>query len=433
MTRFLRSTDATFAHDYARLIAHRGERLDEAEIGARETVSDVRKRGVEAILELTAKYDGITLKADELRVTPAEVQRAYEACPKDLIGALEEAAQRIKIFHEKERPQDGGYVDSQGVALGWRWTPVDSAGLYAPGGKAAYPSSVLMNAVPAKAAGVKRIAMATPPGKISENPAILAAAKVAGVDEIWKIGGAQAIAALAYGAGALKACDVVVGPGSAPVAAAKKLVFGDVGVDSIAGPSEVFILCDGTVDPRWIAADLMAQAEHDEDAQAVLFTQDEAFAQKVSDAVEAMLAANDAGASARDSWQRYGAIVLVDSMAEAAVLSDKAAPEHVQIACRDADKIGALVRHAGAIFLGAHAPEALGDYVAGPSHVLPTGRRGRFASGLTTQTFMKRTSLIAADAKAVRAIGPAAARIADAEGLPAHARSVRLRLERNSS
>lgn len=433
MTRFLRSTEASFAHDYARLIAQRGERLDEAEAGAREIVAAVRARGLAAVLELTAKHDGLELQADELRVTPEEIQRAFDACPKDLIAALEAAAQRIRIFHERERPQDGGFVDSQGVALGWRWTPVDAAGLYAPGGKAAYPSSVLMNAVPAKAAGVARIAMATPPGKVSENPAILAAAKIAGVDEIWKIGGAQAIAALAYGAGPLKACDVVVGPGSAFVAAAKKIVFGDVGVDSIAGPSEVFILCDGSVDARWIAADLMAQAEHDADAQSILFTQDEGFARAVAQAVEAMLAAGEAGASARESWTRYGAIVLVDSMAEAAVLSDKAAPEHVQIACNEAQRIGALVRHAGAVFLGAHAPEALGDYIAGPSHVLPTGRRGRFASGLATQTFMKRTSLIAADAKAMRAIGPAAARIADAEGLPAHARSVRLRLERNSS
>ncbi len=432
MTRLLRSTDASFHHDYARLIAHRGERIDEAEAAAREIVAAVRARGVDAILELTAKYDGLALKAEDLRVTPQEIERAYNACPKDLLAALELAAQRIRMFHDKERPQNGGYVDHQGLALGWRWTPVDSAGLYAPGGLAAYPSSVLMNAVPAKAAGVQRIAMATPPGKLFENPAILAAAKIAGVDEIWKIGGAQAIAALAYGAGALHACDVVVGPGSAPVAAAKKIVFGDVGVDSIAGPSEVFILCDGGVDPRWIAADLMAQAEHDPDAQSVLFTQDEAFATAVAQAVDAMIAAGDAGASARESWDRYGAIILVDSMVEAAVLSDKAAPEHVQIATADAERISGLIKHAGAIFLGAHVPEALGDYVAGPSHVLPTGRRGRFASGLTTQTFMKRTSLIAGDAKAVRAIGPAAARIADAEGLPAHARSVRLRLEQNS-
>lgn len=432
MSKILLSTDPGFGFAYERLIAERGERLDKAEDGARETVRKVRAGGMQALLELTAKFDGVVLAADEMRVSASEIQRAYEACPRDLIAALEKAAERIRVFHEKERPQDGSYKDAEGVTLGWRWTPVDAAGLYAPGGLAAYPSSVLMNAVPAKAAGVKRVAMATPPGKLFENPAILAAAKIAGVDEIWKIGGAQAIAALAYGAAPLEATDVVVGPGNAYVAAAKKIVFGDVGIDSIAGPSEVFIISDGKIDPRWIAADLLAQAEHDSDAQSLLFTTDSDFAEAVLKAVEAQISAGGAGQSARASWERYGAIILVETLEEACAQANKGAAEHVQIACENAEALAKLVTHAGAIFLGAHAPEALGDYVAGPSHVLPVGRRARFSSGITTQTFMKRTSLIAADADAVRAIGPAAARIADSEGLPAHALSVRLRLEQNS-
>jgi histidinol dehydrogenase len=428
MTRLLDAGAPDFPAAYTRLIAERGQRLDAAEKGAREIVSRVRAEGVAAVLDFTKRFDKLTLTASELRVTAEEIDRAYAACPTDLIEAMQLSAARIAAFHERERPHDGGFTDAEGVTLGWRWNAVDSAGLYAPGGLAAYPSSVLMNAIPAKAAGVKRLAMATPPGRVMENPAILAAAKIAGVDEIWKIGGAQAIAALAYGAGALKPCDVVVGPGRDYVAAAKKIVFGDVGVDAIAGPSEVFILCDGSIDPRWIAADLMAQAEHDEDAQSVLFTTDRAFAEKVAAAVEAQLAAGQAGASARASWERHGAIVLVGDLADAAALINQAAPEHVQIAAAEPDRLAALIRHAGAIFLGAFAPEALGDYVAGPSHVLPTARASRFSAGVSTYTFMKRTSLIGADAKAAAAIGPAAARMADAEGLPAHALSVRLRL-----
>ncbi len=428
MSRLLSTTATDFSQAFAALLQGRGEALDAAENAARAIAKDVRARGVQAILELTARFDGLILRADELRVTPAEIQRAYDACPSDLIAALEQAAERVHLFSEREKPQDGSYVDAQGVHLGWRWTPVDAAGLYAPGGLAAYPSSVLMNAAPAKAAGVKRIAMATPPAKIAENPAILAAAKIVGVDEIWKIGGAQAIAALAYGAAPLLPTDVVVGPGNAFVTAAKKIVFGDVGVDSLAGPSEVFIISDGNVDPAWIAADLLAQAEHDADAQALLFTTDKAFAERVLAAVEAQLQAGEAGNSARTSWERYGAVIVTRSLEEACALANQGAAEHVQIAAEYPEKYAALVTHAGAIFLGINAPEALGDYVAGPSHVLPIGRRARFASGIMTQTFMKRTSLIGASAEAVRAIGPAAARIADAEGLPAHAASVRARL-----
>jgi histidinol dehydrogenase len=428
MTRFLLTSDPGFGFEYNRLIAARGEKLDAAEDAVRTVIAAVRLRGVDAVLEYAAKFDGLLMKAGDLRVTSAEIDRAFAQCPPDLIASLEHAAKRIAAFHDKERPSDGRYTDEDGVTLGWRWTPVDSAGLYAPGGLAAYPSSVLMNAIPAKAAGVKRVAMVTPPGKLFENPAILAAAKIAGVDEIWKIGGAQAIAALAYGAGDLQPTDVVVGPGNAYVAAAKKIVFGDVGIDSIAGPSEVFILCDGEADPQWIAADLMAQAEHDSDAQSILFTNSIAFGQKVADEVEKLIAGNRVGASARASWEAFGAVVFVNSMEEAAQLATQGAPEHVQIVAKDAERLAALVPHAGAVFLGAHAPEALGDYIAGPSHVLPTGRRARFSAGVSTYTFMKRSSMIGATAAAIGKIGPAAARIADAEGLPAHALSVRLRL-----
>ena len=428
MTRFLNASDADFAQAYQRLLGARGDKIDGADEAVREIVTGVKTRGIAAVLEYIARFDGMALKASELRVTSDEIDRAFAACPAHLIKALEQAAARIAAFHDKERPTDGRYIDEAGVTLGWRWTPVDGAGIYAPGGLAAYPSSVLMNVIPAKAAGVKRIAMATPPGKLFDNPAILAAAKIAGVTEIWKIGGAQAIAALAYGAGDLLPTDVVVGPGNAFVAAAKKMVYGDVGIDSIAGPSEVFILCDGEADPRWIAADLMAQAEHDADAQSILFTTDRAFGEKVAAEVEKLIASNMTGQSARASWDTNGAIIITRSMEEAAALASRGAPEHIQIAARDAEKLAALVPHAGAIFLGAHAPEALGDYVAGPSHVLPTGRRARFSGGVSTYTFMKRSSIIGADARAVAAIGPAAARIADAEGLPAHALSVRLRL-----
>lgn len=417
-----------FADAYARLIRTRGERLDGAEEMVRPILADVRTRGVEAVLDYAKRFDGVDLRADDLRVSAAEIDEAVSACAPEVLRALETAADRIALFHERQRPRDETFIDAHGVTLGWRWTPVDAAGLYAPGGRAAYPSAVLMNAVPARVAGVSRLAMMTPPGRLLDNPAILAAAKIAGVTEVWRVGGAQAIAALAFGAGPIAACDVVVGPGNSYVAAAKKLVFGDVGVDSIAGPSEVFIVADASVDPKWIAADLLAQAEHDPDAQSVLFTADAAFADAVAAAVEDDLAAGRAGACARESWDGYGAIILLDRAEDAAALIDMAAPEHVQLALADAAPLAAKVRHAGALFLGAYAPEALGDYVAGPNHVLPTGRRARFASGLSTLTFMKRTTIIGASLPGVRAIGGAAARLADSEGLPAHARSVRLRL-----
>jgi histidinol dehydrogenase len=429
MGQLLRLSDPGFETAYARLLSERGDRLDAAEIVAREIALAVRERGVEAILELTAKLDGLVLKADKLRVSDAERRRARAACAPDVIAALELAAARIHDYHMRQRPEDARWEDAQGITLGWRWSAVDAAGIYAPGGLAAYPSSVLMNAIPAKAAGVVRLVMATPPGKLMENPSILAAADIAGVDEIWTIGGAQAIAALAYGAGPLARCDVVVGPGNAYVAAAKKVVFGDVGVDAVAGPSEVFVIADASAPAAWLAADLLAQAEHDQDAQAVLFTDDAAHGEAVRAAVERQLSRGEAGPSARASWERHGAVIIVDKLSDACPLIDRAAPEHVQIATADPDMLARQIRHAGAIFLGIYAPEALGDYVAGPSHVLPTLRAARYASGVSVLTFMKRTTLIGASAAGVRAVGAEAARLADAEGLPAHARSVRVRLE----
>jgi histidinol dehydrogenase len=429
MARLLRTTDPDFTARYASLIAARGARLDAAEASARETIEAVKRDGVAALLRFARQFDGLEMDAAALRVSEDERRRAREACAPETLAALETAARRILAFHARQRPEDVQWTDEAGVRLGWRWTAVDSVGLYAPGGRAAYPSSVLMNALPAKAAGVRRIAMATPPGRLRKNPAILAAADIAGVDEIWAIGGAQAIAALAYGAGDLAPCDVVVGPGNAYVAAAKKLVMGDAGIDTLAGPSEVFILADGSAPAAWLAADLLAQAEHDEDAQSILFTPLGSLAAAVIAEVERSLAAGEAGPSARASWERHGAIVLVDRLEDAAPLIDMAAPEHVQIAAEGAETLAARIRHAGAIFLGVHAPEALGDYVAGPSHVLPTGRAARHSSGVSVHSFLKRTTLIGASADAANAIGPAAALLADSEGLPAHARSVRLRLK----
>lgn len=429
MARLMRLNDPGFRDAYDALIRRRGARLDAAEAAVREIVESVRREGMAAVQRYTRQFDGIDLAANAVRVSASDRRSARAACKTETVAALELAAERILAFHERQVPEDARWIDAQGVTLGWRWSAADSVGLYAPGGLAAYPSSVLMNALPAKAAGVKRIAMATPPARIKDNPAILAAADVAGIEEIWAIGGAQAIAALAYGAGDLAACDVVVGPGNAYVAAAKKIVFGDAGVDAVAGPSEVFILADTSAPPAWLAADLMAQAEHDAVAQAVLFTTDAAHGAAVAAEVEQILETGDAGAGAEASWRDHGAIILCDSLADAAPFVNMAAPEHVQIAAENAELLSRLIRHAGAIFLGIHAPEALGDYLAGPSHVLPTARAARYASGVNVNTFLKRTTIIGATADGVNAIGPAAAALADSEGLPAHARSVRLRLK----
>lgn len=395
----------------------------------REIIAKVRAEGMEAVKAYTAKLDHFKLTDENLRVTAGEIDRAEAACDADDLKALDFAAARIRAYHEKQLPEDVRYTDDAGVTLGWRWTSVDAAGLYAPGGRAAYPSSVLMNAIPAKVAGVKRLTMVTPAPKGEMNPLVLAAAKRAGIDEIYRIGGAQAVAALACGAGPIKPVDVIVGPGNAYVAEAKRQVFGTVGIDSVAGPSEILVVADGKNDPHWIAADLLSQAEHDPSSQSVLITNDADFANKVVAAVDGQLSASPRREIAEAAWNYNSAIIVVASLDDAPALVDAIAPEHLELAVNDPEPLLKKVRHAGAIFLGRYAPEAVGDYVAGPDHVLPTARAARYASGLSVLDFMKRTSIIGCDEAALRKLGPQAARLADAEGLPSHAKSVRVRLK----
>ncbi len=429
MTRLLSASAPDFQTQYQALLQTRGDAVDGVEGRVAAILADVKARGFNALAELSQKFDDFALTPETVRVSPAQVDAAIKACDPTVVKALELAAQRISDYHVRSKPEDARWVDPQGVTLGWRWTPVDAAGLYAPGGLAAYPSSVLMNALPAKAAGVQRLVMMTPPTRLAENPAILGAAKIAGIDEIYGVGGAQAIAAMAFGADPIAKVDVIAGPGNAWVSTAKKLVFGTVGIDSVAGPSEVFIIADALNDPDIIAADLLAQAEHDAVAQSILFTDDANFGQRVMDAVAGMLAHGEAGPEAAISWPAYGAVIVVDRLEDAVALSDQGAPEHLQIATDDPDELASLVRHAGAIFLGRHAPEALGDYLAGPNHVLPTGGRARWASGLSTHMFMKRTTLMGTGLEGLAAIGPAGVSLAIAEGLPAHAASIALRLK----
>jgi histidinol dehydrogenase len=429
MTRLLSASAPDFQTQYQALLQTRGDAVDGVEGRVAAILADVKARGFNALAELSQKFDDFVLTSETVRVTAAQVDAAIKACDPTVVKALELAAQRISDYHVRSKPEDARWVDPQGVTLGWRWTPVDAAGLYAPGGLAAYPSSVMMNALPAKAAGVARLVMMTPPTRLAENPAILAAAKIAGIDEIYGVGGAQAIAAMAYGADPIAKVDVIAGPGNAWVSTAKKLVFGTVGIDSVAGPSEVFIIADALNDPTIIAADLLAQAEHDAVAQSILFTDDAAFGQRVLDAVAGMIARGQSGPEAAVSWPAYGAVIVVDRLEDAVALSDQGAPEHLQIATDDPDALASLVRHAGAIFLGRHAPEALGDYLAGPNHVLPTGGRARWASGLSTHMFMKRTTLMGTGLEGLAAIGPAGVSLATAEGLPAHAASIALRLK----
>lgn len=391
-------------------------------------VADVRQRGDAALIDYTAKFDRFALSPETMRITVAEVDAAVAQVSPETMQALETAAERIRAFHEKQLPADLDFTDDAGLRLGYRWTAVQAAGLYVPGGTAAYPSSVLMNALPARVAGVERLAMVVPTPDGVLNPLVLAAARLAGVDEIFRIGGAQAVAALAYGTESIAPVDKIVGPGNAYVAAAKRQVFGQVGIDMIAGPSEILVIADGDNDPAWIAADLLSQAEHDTAAQAILITDDAAFADAVVKAVDGHLATLPRTATAAESWKTFGAVILVPSLADAPALTDCIAPEHLEIAAEGADDLAGRIRNAGAIFLGRHAPEAVGDYVAGPNHVLPTARSARFSSGLGVLDFMKRTSMIHCDAEGLRAIGPAAIALAQAEGLEAHALSIAIRL-----
>jgi len=416
-----------FAAAFDRLV-EAGRETDIAVAGqVREIIADVARGGDAALAALTLKYDRIDLGEAGIEVTAAEIDAACAGVPPELMDALTLAAARVRAFHEKQLPADHESVDAAGVRAGWRWGPVDAVGLYVPGGLASYPSSVLMNAIPAKVAGAGRLVMTTPTPDRRLNPAVLAAARIAGVDAVYRVGGAQAVAALAYGTATIPAVDKIVGPGNAWVAEAKRQLYGRVGIDMVAGPSEILVVADADNDPAWIAADLMSQAEHDPTAQSILITDDAAFADAVCAAVEALIARLPASSSARASWDAHGA-VIVAPLGDAPALIDRLAPEHLEVAVADPQALFARIRHAGSVFLGRHTPEAIGDYLGGPNHVLPTGRRARFSSGLSVADFMKRTTFLDCSAAAIAAIGPAAATLADAEGLPAHAESVRVRL-----
>lgn len=391
-------------------------------------IARVRGQGDAAVAELTQQFDGHDLSVTGWQIEKAEWAAAYDGLAPDLRDALNLAARRIVDYHERQRPRDAGWTDEAGVNLGYRWGAVEAAGVYVPGGRAAYPSSVLMNAIPAKVAGVDRLVMVTPTPGGEVNPLVLAAAHIAGVDEVWRIGGAQAIAALAYGSDRIAPVDVITGPGNAWVAEAKRQLYGRVGIDMVAGPSEIVVVADSANNPDWIAADLLSQSEHDPTSQSILFTDDSAFADAVAEAVEQELNGLSTQEVAQAAWETNGAIILVDHLDDALQLIDRLAPEHLELAIDQSEDYFDSVRHAGSVFLGRHTPEAMGDYLAGPNHVLPTGRRARFSSGLSVTDFMKRTSYIGLNEKSVKALGHAAASLADAEGLPAHALSVRKRL-----
>ena len=425
----LDAADPAFAADFSSFVAARRGAVEDVAAAVAEIIADVRKRGSDAVLDYTRRFDGLNLATGgDLRFPEDEVASARARCDPAQVDALELAAARIRAFHERQRPNGFAYTDRDGVRLGLRWTPVSSAGIYVPGGAAAYPSSALMNAIPAAVAGVPRIVMAVPAPAGAVNPLVLAAAEIAGVGEIYRMGGAQAIAALAWGIDVLDPVDKITGPGNVWVAEAKRQVFGAVGIDMIAGPSEILVVADQENDPAWIAADLLSQAEHDACAQAILITDDAGFADAVEAAAQTLLETLPRAAIARASWERHGAVVVVGEIAEAPPLVDRIAPEHLELAVADPDPLAERVRNAGAIFFGRHTPEAIGDYVAGPNHVLPTDGSARFSSGLAVADFMKRTTLVGCDDRSLARIGPAAATLADAEGLDAHALSVSLRL-----
>ncbi|HKY79847.1 MAG TPA: histidinol dehydrogenase [Sphingobium sp.] len=424
----LATTDANFAVAFTALVDARREADEDVSRDVTAILKAVRAGGDAALADYTSRFDRHDLDASGWSVGPAECRAALDGISTELRDALELAAARITTYHEKQRPQDSDGVDAAGVRLGARWSAVDAAGLYVPGGRAAYPSSLLMNVIPAKVAGVRRITMVTPTPNGAINPLVLAAASIAGIEEIWRVGGAQAVAALAYGTDRIRPVDVITGPGNAWVAEAKRQLYGVVGIDMVAGPSEIVVVADAKNDPHWIAADLLSQSEHDPTSQSILFTNDSAFADVVAAAVDRRLPLLSTQAVAATSWAANGAIVLVRDFEEAMPLVDRLAPEHLELAVDAPDALFAQVRHAGSVFLGRMTPEAVGDYVAGPNHVLPTGRRARFSSGLSVLDFMKRTSFLSLDAAAIAAIGPAAVALAEAEGLPAHAASVALRL-----
>ncbi|OYQ33725.1 histidinol dehydrogenase [Niveispirillum lacus] len=420
--------DASFEARFKDLLGAKREVQEDLNNAVTAILNDVKARGDAAVLEYTKRWDRLELTADTMAFTAAEIASAVAQCDAETLDALKLAAARIEAFHRTQPIESSFFADAAGVRLGARWTPVGAVGLYVPGGLASYPSSVLMNAIPAKVAGVPRIAMVVPTPDGAINPLVLAAAHLAGVTEIYRIGGAQAVGALAFGTDTIKPVDKITGPGNAFVAAAKRQVFGTVGIDMIAGPSEILVVADGQNDPAWIAADLLSQAEHDTSAQSILITDDAAFADAVSAAVDAHLSTLSRAEIAGTSWRDHGAIIVVDSLDEAVPLVDRLAPEHLELAVADPDAMAARIRNAGAIFLGRYTPEAIGDYVAGPNHVLPTARSARFSSGLNVLDFMKRTTLVGCTPESLAKIGPAAVSLANSEGLGAHALSVAIRL-----
>jgi histidinol dehydrogenase len=433
MPVLLNAQDPQFEDQFQTLLGAKREDSPDVDHIVAGIIQDVRDRGDAAVLELTHKFDRLALTADGLRFSDQEITDEIAKVSDEDRAALELAAARIRAYHERQMPQDAYWTDGSGAELGWRWTPVSTAGLYVPGGLASYPSSVLMNAIPAKVAGVSRLAITVPTPDGLVNPLVLLAARLAGVDEVYRIGGAQAIAALAYGTQTIPAVDKITGPGNAFVAAAKRRVFGKVGIDMIAGPSEILVIADGDNDPDWIALDLLSQAEHDESAQSILITDDPQFAKAVSDAVDARLQTLERRAIAGASWRDYGAMIIVPDMDVAAELSNRIAPEHLELCVADPMALSDKIVHAGAIFLGAWTPEAIGDYVGGPNHVLPTARSARFSSGLSVMDFVKRTTLARMTPESLRAIGPAAERLATSESLEAHGLSVTARLKKLNS
>lgn len=425
------TTDPNFTRDFRRVIEARRETDSDVAGVVQDILRTVRTGKDKALVQYTQRFDGYSLIDDaDWVVTPERCKEAYDKIDAEQRDALQLAADRIRAYHEAQLPKNRDYTDEAGARLGAIWRPVDAAGLYVPGGRAAYPSSLLMNAIPARVAGVERVVVVTPTPKGNSNPLVLAAAHIAGIDEIWRVGGAQAIGALAYGTERIEPVDVIVGPGNAYVAEAKRQLYGVIGIDMVAGPSEILVVADGQNDPDWIAADLLSQAEHDPTSQSILITDDAGFAALVADCVDVQISQLDTGKTAKTSWDDHGVIILVNDLeTEAPDLINALAAEHLELAIDDPEAMMAKVRHAGSIFLGRMTPEAVGDYVAGPNHVLPTGRRARFSSGLSVLDFMKRTSFIQLDDAAFGAIGPAAATLAHAEGLPAHAKSVELRLK----
>ena len=428
MPVFLNTKDADFDASFTAFLSNKRETTVEVDDTVAAIITDVRTRGDAAVIDLTAKFDHFDLTTETLAFTSTEIDAAIAKVPTNEAEALQLSADRIRAYHEKQLPEDAWWQDVTGAQLGWRWSAVEAAGLYVPGGLASYPSSVLMNAIPAKVAGVDRLCICAPTPNGQYNPLVLLAARLAGVETVYRIGGAQAIAAMAYGTETIPKVDTITGPGNAYVAAAKRRVYGSVGIDMIAGPSEILVIADKDNNPDWIALDMLSQAEHDESAQAILITDDANFGDKVIAAIEKRLETLERRKIAAKSWQKYGAVIVVDDLDEAAQLSDRIAPEHLELCVEDAENYAKKTRHAGAIFIGAWTPEAIGDYIGGPNHVLPTARSARFSSGLSVLDFMKRTTLAKMTPNALAAIGPAAETLANSESLQAHGLSVRARL-----